>query len=253
MDPERVRKEQDHFDKVAEQEGYSWWGVGTPAGQLRTKRRATLVRDALGPSPAKYVLEIGSGSGEITPYLADHFKLVVGVDVSFGLLKRFRERLKGRKVACVLADCERLPFKPGTFDAVCGNNILHHLVLDNILPVCVLQLKPGGHLAFAEPNLVNPQNWIENKVTFIRRRLPYSPDEMPFTRWHITRYLKKYGLRSIRAVPFDFLHPLTPKRWIPFISALGRLIEILPILGQIAGSLIISAVKDGNHREEAAG
>ena len=244
MQPERVRREQEHFNRVAEEEGYSWWGAGTPAGILRTERRANLVRDAIGPDNRKTILEIGCGSGEITQHLAGHFKLVVAVDVSFGLLLRFKKRLGGRPVACVLADCERLPFKDGAFDAVYGNNILHHLVIDNILPVCARHLKAGGHLAFAEPNLANPQRWIENKISFIRRRLPYSPDEMPFTRRHIVRKLQTHGFRKCQARPFDFLHPSTPPAIIKFISALGRFLERIPLIGEIAGSLIISAVKE---------
>lgn len=243
MDIERVRKEQAHFDKVAEQEGYSWWGAGTFAGIIRTERRAGLVRDALGPDLRKIAIEIGSGSGEITQHIAGHFKLVVAVDVSFGLLKRFRARLEGKAAACVLADAERLPFEPGTFDAIYGNNILHHVDLDMILPVCAKHLKPGGHLAFAEPNLVNPQMWVENKIGFIRRRLPYSPDEMPFTRWHIVRKLKQHGFQSCRAAPFDFLHPRIPPSLIKPVTTLGKFLEGLPLVREIAGSLIISARK----------
>lgn len=241
MEPERVRKEQAYFDKVAEKEGASWWGITTPAGKMRTERRAKLVRDALGPAPDKVVLEVGCGSGEITPYVAGHFKLVVGLDVSLGLLKLFRKRMEGMKAAAVLADAERLPFREGTFDGICGNNILHHVDLDWILPVCRKHLKPGGRLAFAEPSLPNPQNFLENKVGFIRRRRPYSPDEMPFTRWHIVRKLKQHGFRNAASVPFDFLHPATPPKLIPAISTFGRILEWLPLTREIAGSQIISA------------
>lgn len=245
MEPERVKREQNYFDGVAEKEGYSWWGAGTPAGLLRTERRAALVREALGPDSRKLVLEVGCGSGEITPHLAGQFRLIVGIDVSLGLLKRYRARLQGRRVVSVLADCERLPFRDGTFDAVCGNNILHHLELDTILPVCARQLKPGGVLAFAEPNLLNPQTWIENKISFVRKFRPYSPDEMPFTRWHIVRKLRQHGFHGVEVQLFDFLHPSTPTGLIPAVSALGRLLERLPLTREIAGSLIISAVRDG--------
>ncbi len=240
MDIERIRNEQRHFDVVADHEGFSWWGVGTPAGKLRTERRAGFVRDALGPAPEKIILEIGCGSGEITPYLSGHFKLVVGVDVSFGLLKKFNSRLSGTAAAGVLADGERLPFKERSFDGICGNNILHHLELDIILPVCARYLKPGGRLAFAEPNLMNPQNWIENK-TFVRKYRPYSPDEMPFTRWHAVNKLARHGFRNARVRPFDFLHPSTPTGLIPAVSALGRMLEWFPPTREIAGSMIISA------------
>lgn len=243
MRPERVKREQTYFDQVAEKEGYSWWGAGTPAGLLRTERRAGLVREALGPDPDKRVLEVGCGSGEITPHLAGHFKFIIGIDVSLGLLKRYRDRLAGRRVVSVLADCERLPFRDGTFDAVCGNNILHHLELDTILPVCARQLKPGGRLAFAEPNLLNPQTWVENKIAFVRQFRPYSPDEMPFTRWHIVQKLNQHGFRDASVKLFDFLHPSTPPALIGAVAAFGRLLERLPLAREIAGSMIISAVK----------
>ena len=243
MEPNRVRREQDHFDKIAEQEGYSWWGAGTPAGILRTERRANLVKDAIGADPSKILLEIGCGSGEISQHVAGHCKRVIAVDVSIGLLKRFQKRLEGKPATAILADCERLPFKEGSFDAVYGNNILHHIELDTILPVCRRYLKPGGILAFAEPNLTNPQMWIENKIEFIRKNLPYSPDEMPFTRWHIVRKLREHGYQCPTAMPFDFLHPKTSTKLIPYVAALGNFLEWMPISREIAGSLIISAIR----------
>jgi SAM-dependent methyltransferase len=248
MDADGIRKEQEHFDHAAESEGVSWWGAGTPAGLLRTERRAGLVRNAMRAGRDQVVLDIGCGSGEMSQHLAGHFKCVVAVDVSFGLLKIFNRRLAGCAVACLLADAERLPFREGAFDGICGNNILHHLELDAILPVCRRYLKPGGRLAFAEPNLVNPQMWFENKIAFVRRRREYSPDEMPFTRWHILRKLREHGFVNARTVPFDFLHPSTPPGWIACVEALGQFLERMPLMREFAGSLIISAEAPKNQK-----
>ena len=110
-------------------------------------------------------------------------------------------------------------------------------------PYAVRTSAYGGPPA-PEPNLLNPQNWIENKIQFVRRLRPYSPDEMPFTRWHIVRTLHKHGFRDAKAVPFDFLHPSTPTALIPAVAGFGRFLERLPLTGEIAGSMIISAGKD---------
>jgi hypothetical protein len=51
------------------------------------------------------------------------------------------------------------------------------------------------------------------------------------------------GFRNIAVKPFDFLHPLTPKSFTPFIEKAGYMLEKVPILREISGSLVISAYK----------
>ena len=47
----------------------------------------------------------------------------------------------------------------------------------------------------------------------------------------------------IEITPFDFLHPWVPKPLIGLVDTTGRLIEKIPALREIAGSLIIVARK----------
>ena len=51
----------------------------------------------------------------------------------------------------------------------------------------------------------------------------------------------KQGVASAR--PFDFLYPLTPARWIGVVERIGRLLERVPGVAEIAGSLLIRARK----------
>ena len=46
----------------------------------------------------------------------------------------------------------------GQFDLVCGNGILHHLVvhLPRVLTALRQLTNPGGGMAFIEPNFLNP-------------------------------------------------------------------------------------------------
>jgi len=51
------------------------------------------------------------------------------------------------------------------------------------------------------------------------------------------------NFHSIRIIPFDFVHPWTPARMIGKLSRLGNLLEKIPVLREIAGSLYIAAIK----------
>jgi SAM-dependent methyltransferase len=128
-------------------------------------------------------------------------------------------------------DCEIY----GPFDAVIGSSILHHLDCSRALPKIFRLLKPGGHMSFCEPNLVNPQIWIT--LTF-RRFFPWmSPDESAFTRAGLSRSLACAGFTEITVEPFDWLHPRVPESLIPAVKRAEGLVEKLPVLRRFAGSL----------------
>ncbi len=68
--------------------------------------RPVPLRDALdrgGPLPAGLCLEIGAGTGLLTPLLEDVWPTVVGLDLTLPMLRRSRGRHR------VLADASRLP------------------------------------------------------------------------------------------------------------------------------------------------
>jgi hypothetical protein len=70
-----------------------------------------------------------------------------------------------------------------------------------------------------------------------------SPDETAFLRWSLKRKLEDHLFKSICIKPFDFLHPKTPKPFLYPISKLGFIIEKIPFISEIAGSLYIKAAK----------
>jgi SAM-dependent methyltransferase len=167
---------------------------------------------------------------------------VVGIDVAPTLLARALSEVP-RNVRLVAADVEALPFATGAFDAVIGNAVLHHLRLERALPELLRVLRPGGRFCFAEPNMLNPQVFVERNVRFIGRWLDNSPDETAFTRWGLRRTLARHGLVDVAIRPFDFLYPLTPERLVPMVERVGRLLERTPLVAEIAGSLLVSARK----------
>ncbi len=142
-------------------------------------------------------------------------------------------------VKIIEGDVTRLPFEDKSFDAVVGNAVLHHFELNSTLPELYRILKPGGHFFFTEPNMMNPQIAIEKNIKFIGKKLQNSPDETAFFRWRIARRLKGIGFQSVNVTPFDFLHPGVPDGWISAVDRLSHLLENIPIVKEIGGSLQI--------------
>jgi SAM-dependent methyltransferase len=238
-------RERAHFDQIGAEGRDIYWAERTPAGRRRREIRsgllATVAAAALGDGA--HILDIGCGTAAYTmPFARRTGATVVGIDVAPTLLARALSEVP-RNVRLVAADVEALPFATGAFDAVIGNAVLHHLRLERALPELLRVLRPGGRFCFAEPNMLNPQVFVERNVRFIGRWLDNSPDETAFTRWGLRRTLARHGLVDVAIRPFDFLYPLTPERLVPMVERVGRLLERTPLVAEIAGSLLVSARK----------
>ncbi len=233
-----------HGKQLVEFDTEQIWGWGTPAGKLRAIRRAQLIADAAHLKPGMKVLEIGCGTGNFTERFAEYGPQILAVDISPDLLDKARKRSFLKKNVTFLQkrfeDCD----VEGPFDAVIGSSILHHLLIDESLSKIYSLLKPGGVMSFAEPNLRNPQVFFERTFRFIRPLFWYiSPDETAFIRSGLEKKLRKIGFWKIIIKPFDWLHPATPVRWIPFVQKLGNMLEGIPVFREFSGSLLIQAEK----------
>jgi ubiquinone/menaquinone biosynthesis C-methylase UbiE len=71
-----------------------------------------------------------------------------------------------------------MPFADGSFDVAYGSSILHHLNLDDALAEVFRVLRPGGRIAFTEPNILNPQVTIMFRLGLTKKYFGVSPDEM---------------------------------------------------------------------------
>jgi 2-polyprenyl-3-methyl-5-hydroxy-6-metoxy-1,4-benzoquinol methylase len=213
------------------------WGWGTPAGQLRAKRRGDLILEGAKIGPASKVIEIGCGTGLFTETFAQSGAEIIAVDLSPELLTIARKRNLPRVqfLERSFEDCD----VDGPFDAVIGSSVLHHLDLERTWPKVFSLLKPGGRLSFAEPNMLNPQIYCERHF---RRFFPQvSPDETAFVRTRLRRDLEAVGFTSVDIRPFDWLHPATPAGLIPLVSGTGKLLEAIWPIQEFAGSLRIWA------------
>ncbi len=250
MSQERAEREQSarerrHFESVASRERELYWADRTAAGKRRQELRADRLRSvANGDLPARaHILDVGCGTGAYTrPFARGTRATVLGLDLAPSLLRSAREQAP-RNLHFAAADAAALPLPANRFDAVVGNAVLHHLPLERAVPELVRVLKPGGRFCFAEPNLLNPQVFLERNVRWLRVWLENSPDEVAFVRWRLRGTLEALGLTDVAIEPFDFLYPLTPRRLISAVESLGRVLERVPGVREIAGSLLIRARK----------
>jgi SAM-dependent methyltransferase len=97
------------------------------------------------PAPPKRVLDIGTGTGAAARLVAARYPEaeVVGVDVSERMLDEARRLTDSTRVTYRVADAERLPFDPASFDLVTLNNMIPFF--DELARV----VAPGGHLVIA--------------------------------------------------------------------------------------------------------
>lgn len=107
------------------------------------------------------ILELGCGGAQCARWLADQGALVVGLDVSRGMLSHAQklDRELGRETPFVQADGRVLPFQDAAFDVVMSAFGVFPFVADSdvVLHEVSRVLAPGGRFAFS---LVHPFHWV---------------------------------------------------------------------------------------------
>jgi ubiquinone/menaquinone biosynthesis C-methylase UbiE len=145
---------QDHSSSSSDVAGaYNRWAA-TYDGDKNTTRDldADVVRRAPLAIQDRDVLELGSGTGKNTVFLAAHAKSVIAIDFSEAMIARAHQRIPTSNVRFVLHDVrDTWPIQPASVDAVVANLILEHV--HDLAPVffeAARVLRPGGQFFFCE-------------------------------------------------------------------------------------------------------
>jgi 2-polyprenyl-3-methyl-5-hydroxy-6-metoxy-1,4-benzoquinol methylase len=98
------------------------------------------------PQPGFRVLDVGCGAGAFAARLAGQCEQVDALDWSPEMIREAKRRTPGN-VNCVLADVLTDPLPGKDYDAIFSISALHHVPLQDALPVLAAALRPGGILA----------------------------------------------------------------------------------------------------------
>lgn len=150
----------------------------------------TAAVDRIRPLRGRRILEVGAGGGSLAVWLAQQGAEVVGIDISGSILEVARRRAKVNgvddRVTFVHAPVETFsPRAEGldhdTYDAIIGNNVVHHFEREPALRNLGRLLAPGAVAVFCEPVLFVPE-WMRRvrNSNLVTRRFPmhtHTPDE----------------------------------------------------------------------------
>lgn len=101
------------------------------------------------PADPGRILDAGCGSGTATIALSGEGRYVIGVDISYEMIKLAKinqANLGKHGVEFLIGDLEHLPFKRGSFDFVMSIVALHHTDLGTSLPLLAKIVRKKGVL-----------------------------------------------------------------------------------------------------------
>jgi ubiquinone/menaquinone biosynthesis C-methylase UbiE len=162
---------------------YDQWFT-TPIGLLVRKYESELIVDCVQPGPGELILDAGCGTGIFTLDLLSAGSRVVGLDISFPMLRRAREKQEGHPFSPVWGDIPALPFRAETFDKVVSVTAIE-FVEDGKRAVAEMfrVVKRGGIVVVASLNSLSP--WATRRKAegqkghaIFRSAIFRSPDEL---------------------------------------------------------------------------
>jgi SAM-dependent methyltransferase len=132
----------DHFHEIWRQKQAG--GVSTPRNQ-RVEKAAPVL------GQGKVLLDIGCGSGALSPLLKNRFETIVGLDFIEGVLAEAR---RGGEVPVCASFSHPLPFLADTFDAVVLLSTLQYAVdPKKLVQEASRVARPGGTVLLSVPNM----------------------------------------------------------------------------------------------------
>lgn len=148
----------------------------------------------------KHILDIGTGTGEIVKKLYEKVgdsAYIYGMDLSFNMLKKAKEKTNKNNVLFIKADALKLPFKKNSLDNIYFSLVFRHLPANEITNQIKETLKENGYvsiLEIAKPNSNITYNLIlifADKIFRPIGRIIFSKEEWDYFIESITNSMTK--------------------------------------------------------------
>ena len=226
----------------------SYWLQYPNSSPIKLRWRATAVRHCFHVLPGETILELGAGSGLWTEHLSAVLRgenpITAAVFHDDLVQEGSQKRIPNAKFVRIQNLVEDLP--PESFDYVVGTAILCHDRYEENLRIIQRLLKPGGQMLFFEANYWNPQVFLKSTVEPVKRWSQQAECQRGMRRYRLMQIASQAGFVNIQVVPYDIIHPLTPRRLIPSLQSLAFFLEQAPVIRETCGTLYIWAAKPGN-------
>lgn len=188
---------------------YDWFSGSEEA----FNRRAL---DMLDPRPGERVLEVGCGTGHTIAALAARGCRAYGVDLSLGMARAARSRLRRKKLladTCLgLADAARLPYAPACFDlAFCAFTLelFDTPEISAVLNEMRRVLRPGGRVGVVALSLPERPGGMVRVYEWFHRALPAVVDCRPIpTAWLLRQngfQVRQMECQNMWGLPVDMV------------------------------------------------
>jgi dolichol-phosphate mannosyltransferase len=224
----------------------AYWRRYPGTSPVKLRWRALTVRHCFHVLPGESILELGAGSGLWTAHLVATLRgenpltaVVLNRDLADEAAAR---QLPNTHVACV-DDLAELP--AASFDYVVGTAILCHDAYAENLAALYRLLKPGGQLLFFEANYWNPQVFLKTTIRAVGRWMGNARCQIGMRKFELMKRASHQGFTHIEIVPYDIIHPLTPRPLIRAVQSVAFILEQAPIIRDLCGTLYIWLVKPG--------
>ena len=189
-------------------------------------------------------MELGAGGGLWTEHLANVLcdqNPITGAVFNHNLMRSStRNSVSFLPVEDLIRD---LPTE--SFDYVVGTAILCHNACEQNLWALYRLLKPGGQLLFFEANYWNPQVALKNAVPWLSVKMGNAPCQIGLRKYRLMKMASRQGFTEIDIIPYDIIHPRTPRSLVDGLQSIAFVAEHAPVLREICGTLYIRAKKPG--------
>lgn len=205
----------------------SWDQHASPA----LGRVTAAVLGAAAVQPGQAILDLGSGTGQISLPLAEQGGEVLAIDVSPVMADQLRAEADRRHLSSVVAAAvpiEKLTLQPGSFDLIVSSYALHHLRDPDkarLVQAAYDWLRPGGRLVIADMMLGRGTSVRDREI--IRTKLATLARRGPGGWWRIAKNAVRYLLRVQE-------RPMSMAAW-------TRLLETAGFTTVVASSIVAEA------------
>ncbi len=230
----------------------NYWRRYPKTSPIKLRWRALSVRHCFHVLPGESILELGAGSGlwteHLTTILRGENPITAAVFNEKFAASVAEKTLPNTKFVHVTNFAE-LPAE--SFDYIVGTAILCHNQYAQNLAALYRLLKPGGQLLFFEANYWNPQVFLKNTIRPIGRWSGDAECQIGMRKFQLMKQASHQGYTHTEVVPYDIVHPLTPRSLISAVQSTAFILEHAPVIREFCGTLYIWLVKPGNSRRRS--